>query len=43
MIFKPDEDSFFIDNNWTKDGCQKLVTQILDGFDDGCEEGCDDG
>ena len=35
MIFKPDEDSFFIDNNWTKDGCQKLVTQILDGFDDG--------
>ena len=26
---------FFNNHNWSKDGCQKLVTQILDGFDDG--------
>ncbi len=26
---------FFLNHDWTKGSCQKLVTEILDGFDDG--------
>lgn len=36
MPLKSNDSCFFSNNNnWTKDACQKLVTQILDGFDDG--------
>ncbi len=35
MTFKTTDEYFFNGLSWTKDGCQKLVTQILDGFDDG--------
>jgi len=35
MIFKTTDEYFFNGSSWTKDGCQKLVTKILDRFDDG--------
>lgn len=35
MSLNNNDNCFFNNSNWTKDSCQKLVTQILDGFDDG--------
>ncbi|MCT4634757.1 MAG: metalloprotease TldD [Rickettsiales bacterium] len=35
MLLNINDACFFSKNNWTKDVCQNLVTQILDGFDDG--------
>ncbi len=35
MTLKKTDDYFFQNSLWTKDNCQKLVTNILDGFDDG--------
>ena len=36
MTLKTNDSYFFNNNdNWSKDSCQKLVTQILSGFDDG--------
>ena len=35
MEVKKTEDRFFNGYKWTKDSCQKILTNILDGFDDG--------
>ena len=35
MTLTSTKNNFFNNNSWTKDGCQKLITEILDGFDDG--------
>lgn len=35
MISAITDNYFFANNNWSKDSCQKLVTKILEGFDDG--------
>ncbi len=35
MTLKTTDNYFFNNSSWSKDSCQKLITNILDGFDDG--------